>query len=355
MPPSRTNSGNRLRTPSQSSQSLRTINSVPEVVRNANYQQLTYICFTINNPEEHGVTNEDILDIPDFVKYVVFQLEEGANGTPHFQGYAELHKRKSIGAIKNEWLGSAAHIEKMMSTRVKAREYAMKEETRVEGPWEAGEWVEGAGQGKRSDLDKACEIVRLEGLKAVVEKMPATYALRFNGLREYARAIQEPERDDGFQPRVWQAQLLEVLSEEPDDRTIYWVTDGRGNTGKSRLTRHLVDNYEALVLSGKVNDMQHIFYKAHMMGNVPKVVVFDVTRASAEYSDHLYTMAENIKNGLFCSGKFDGGMCRFKPPHVVFFSNSTWNREKLSHDRVHEVNLQEIGQAGQLPADLGVA
>lgn len=325
---------------------MRAINSVN------NAQQLTYICWTINNPTEHGVTQEDILDTPDFVKYVVFQLEEGHNGTPHFQGYAELTKRKSIGAIKNEWLGNAAHIEKMMSTRVKARAYAMKEDTRVEGPWEAGEWVEGAGQGKRSDIDKACEIVREEGIKGVIEKMPATFALRHNGLLAYARAIQEKPRDDAFVPRVWQAQLLEVLGEEPDDRTIYWVTDGQGGAGKSRLTRHLVMNYDALILSGKVADMQHVFYKAFTSGDIPKVVIFDVTRASADYSDHLYTMAEQIKNGLFCSGKYDGGMCVFDPPHVVFFSNSTWNRDKLSHDRVHEINLGELGEAARLPTAL---
>lgn len=334
-----------------SSQSLRTINSAPEEQPRVNHgQQLTYVCFTINNPEDHGISVDDILNIPDWVKYVVFQYEEGRSGTPHFQGYAELSVRKSIGAIKNQWLGKAAHLEKLRDKRETARAYCMKEEGRIDGPWEQGEWVEGAGQGKRTDLNKAAAIVMAEGIDAVREQMPGTYIRYAQGLRAYAREIQAKPSDKDFVPKEWQQQLLDLLSEEPDDRTIYWVTDTTGNSGKSRLTKHLMLEHGAMVLNGKVADMQHGFYKRACAGKVPSIVVFDISRAAAEYSDHLYTMAENIKSGFFFSPKYDGDDCVFDSPHVVFMANRSWDRNKFSHDRVHEINLNSIGQAGNLPS-----
>ena len=45
-----------------------------------------------------------------------------------------------------------AHFEQRRGSRDQARQYAMKEDTRVAGPWEHGVWVR-SGQGNRTDLD----------------------------------------------------------------------------------------------------------------------------------------------------------------------------------------------------------
>jgi hypothetical protein len=45
--------------------------------------------FTLNNPSEHGETRqfiEEHLRVGKSYKYLVFQLEQGENGTPHWQG-----------------------------------------------------------------------------------------------------------------------------------------------------------------------------------------------------------------------------------------------------------------------------
>jgi len=54
----------------------------------ANTQRARFWCFTLNNPD--GNLDVD-LAIPA-VRYAVWQLEVGEEGTEHFQGYLELEK-----------------------------------------------------------------------------------------------------------------------------------------------------------------------------------------------------------------------------------------------------------------------
>ena len=51
-------------------------------------------CFTYNNPTMYP--EEMIEELEDLgVTYAVFQLEEGKNGTPHYQGYVAFEKKKA--------------------------------------------------------------------------------------------------------------------------------------------------------------------------------------------------------------------------------------------------------------------
>lgn len=92
--------------------------------------------FTLNNPEQHGIVDNE-LPLHSKEKYIVWQFEVGANGTPHLQGYIELTAPCRLAAMK-EWLPSA-HFAMREGTRDQAREYCMKQdETYRAGPWERG-------------------------------------------------------------------------------------------------------------------------------------------------------------------------------------------------------------------------
>ena len=103
--------------------------------------------FTINNPESP-------LDFSDkeAVRYCVYQEETGENGTRHYQGYLELTRTHTLNMLKKLKGFERAHFEQRRGSRDQARQYAMKEDTRVAGPWEHGVWVR-SGQGNRTDLD----------------------------------------------------------------------------------------------------------------------------------------------------------------------------------------------------------
>lgn len=296
--------------------------------------------FTLNNPAD-GLRLFD--NTPHWVKYAVYQKEVGAQGTPHFQGYVEATGQPTLLTIK-DWLGNGVHVESRRGTRTQAREYAMKEDTRVDGPWEHGTWDE-ERIGKRTDIDRAVECAVTEGLDSCRRKFPGTWIRYERALRKYVRDEADSARTEHFVPRRWQKTVLEALDQPADDRTVLWVTDATGNTGKSRLARHLAFTHGALLVTGRLADMSYALADyMDTKGSVPGVVIFDISRAAAEYSDHLYTFAESVKNGMVFSTKYESRTLILEPiPHCLFLSNSSWDRSKFSHDRVKEWNLATMG------------
>ena len=101
--------------------------------------------FTINNPS----SNELPGTFPD-TEYVVWQLEKGAQGTEHLQGYAIFNGTKQRTWVNNHCV--KAHWEPRKGSHSQAEEYVTKEDTRVAGPWVVGQVPAPKEPGKRSDL-----------------------------------------------------------------------------------------------------------------------------------------------------------------------------------------------------------
>lgn len=67
--------------------------------------------------------------------YVCGQLERGENGTPHIQYYVNTEKAERLSAMKKRC--PHTHWEVVRVNKA-AQQYVMKEDTRVEGPYEFG-------------------------------------------------------------------------------------------------------------------------------------------------------------------------------------------------------------------------
>lgn len=109
------------------------------------------VCFT-----DYDVSEErrDFLLGLD-VQYIVFQEEEcPETQRRHFQGYCELTKRMRLNAVKRHMMSNSIHIERRRGKQMEAIAYCKKEESRVAGPWEAGQPKQ---QGKRKDLEEIKE------------------------------------------------------------------------------------------------------------------------------------------------------------------------------------------------------
>lgn len=72
----------------------------------------------------------------DNIKYMVGQLEQGAEGTRHYQFVACFKKSTRIGYIK-KW-DKNIHVEECKSVDA-AIKYCTKLDTRIEGPWTFGD------------------------------------------------------------------------------------------------------------------------------------------------------------------------------------------------------------------------
>lgn len=272
------------------------------------------------------------------LRYAVYQLEAcPGTGRPHIQGYAEFHKQVTTAMLR-ELIGGSVHLERSVKSRSANRDYCTKEDTRLMEPEEFGEWTE--TQGKRNDLNAAIECMMEYDFDTMIAEHPAVFVRSGRGLRElYCRLRPTEISDEHLNLRPWQASVVAAVAGQPDDRTIFWVTDPVGGAGKSRLARHLVAEHGGLVLSGKLADMAYILAGALESARKPRIAVFDISRAQAEHVQHLYSMAEMIKNGLVVSNKYESRQLVFDPLHVVFFSNQSWDRTKFSHDRVKEMNI----------------
>lgn len=284
--------------------------------------------FTINNPEE--------VDDPKGwdVQYVVWQLEEGAEGTRHFQGYVELAKTTRLAAMKK--LNSKAHWEPRQGTQEQAIAYCKKDDTRVAGPWEKGGKKE---QGKRSDLDMACQTAAEQGIGAVRTEHPTEYAKYHKGLSLIAKAAKhervmakEKEEMATVTLRPWQQQLMEKLNQPADDRTIHWYWEDDGNVGKTFMAKYLMATKDALVLDcSKKADLTYMCREHE--GNV---VIFNIVRSmEADYMQHVYGLAEAIKDDMVISTKYETQRVPMGKQHVVVFANVEPDYTKWSEDRYY--------------------
>lgn len=153
--------------------------------------------FTLNDPEDN-IEYTDVIEIwGPHCSYLVFQQEEGEEGTKHFQGYAEFTKPIRFTAIRALTKVIHAWWQKRKGTRAQARAYAMKEDTRVAGPWEHGEWTDKSGNhGQRSDLIEVAEAIK-EGKtqREIFEAFPATTCRYYSNI-EKCRMLYKPKRTE---------------------------------------------------------------------------------------------------------------------------------------------------------------
>lgn len=127
------------------------------------------------------------------VRYMAVQKEKcPTTGRLHFQGYVELFKPSRLPGLKKALGIIAWRGYKREGTREQARDYCMKDDTRVDGPWEIGQWI--GGQGYRTDVEKVTDMIK-EGRtrKEIFEDLPEVY-LRLHGGIDKAVALQSKPR-----------------------------------------------------------------------------------------------------------------------------------------------------------------
>jgi hypothetical protein len=117
---------------------------------------------TWNNP---SMTDEEFekwfkdLEETGKLQYAIFQREKGENtGTIHFQFFMSFKDAQYFSKIKKDYLPQGCHFKQMykMSTPERCIQYCSKEDTRVSGPYEIGEFIE---ERQRTDLARAIKMI----------------------------------------------------------------------------------------------------------------------------------------------------------------------------------------------------
>lgn len=131
-------------------------------------------------------------------------------------------------------------------------------------------------------------------------------------------------------------QAIVDMFRTPEDplwgRNIYWFWEPHGRWGKSVVATHMIDFMDAFMVSGKGADIKcGLCEVIKNTGSCPPIVIIDVPRSNSGFIS--YQAIEEIKNGCMFNGKYESGMCRFNKPHIIIFSNTVPDDNKLSEDR----------------------
>lgn len=235
------------------------------------------------------------------------------------------------------WLATA-HFEARRGPASAARDYCMKEDTRVDGPWERG--IYGGNQGQRSDLEDVKTAIKAGATKSdLMEEHSEVMAKYPRFCMEYLKGHREASVQKLPSPLVpmygWQQSVLDLVSGDVHARHIHWVYDESGNHGKTYMGKYLVDHHNAFYSNGgKAVDLTYAY-------DGQPVVVFDFVRDAQEYVG--YGVIEQLKNGILFSPKYESGLKRFDIPHVFVFSNFRPAEGKFSSDRLQILEINNDG------------
>lgn len=225
----------------------------------------------------------------------IFQLEDTGEN-PHFQGYMRLKEKRrknQMVNIFNDEGFSGAYVEPASTAgKLQLAKYAMKEETRVQGPWADHPIYLG------QDLMK---------------------------------------KENFFH---WQDQVYKIYQSPPKQRKVYWIWEPHGSTGKTMFAKYMAYHHNVPVLSyGNAGDLLNLVSKLKER----KAYIFNLPRSKPKdfHATDIYNTMENIKDGMFINTKYETCMVLMSVPHVFVFANYPPDMEKLSLDRWCVLRIDE--------------
>lgn len=289
-------------------------------------------CFTLNNYSDGDYEAvKAVTDSCTFCVYVVAGKEVGEeNGTPHLQGFISFEKRVPMSRVRQVLPGNP-HVEVARNV-AKAINYCKKD----------GDYIElgsiPSASGTRSDLDAFKNAVK-EGMLDLVkirEEHSDVYAKYTRFCLEYITDHYPGKKLECHTLKGWQENLRTLLAEEADDRTIIFVVDEVGNSGKSWFAHWYAQQEKnvQVMLPGKKADM------AYALDSTIRVLFVDAPRS--KQGDFIqYDFLEDVKNGYVFSTKYESRIKTLNRVHVVVNMNESPDMSKLSTDRYHIIKIDE--------------
>nr|CAE18124.1 replication-associated protein [Tobacco curly shoot alphasatellite] len=261
------------------------------------------------------------------VSYACWQEEESpTTRRRHLQGYLQLKGRRTLNQVKAIFGDLKPHLEKQRARKTdEACDYCMKEETRVSGPFEFGDYCPSGSHKRRQRESVIRSPVRMaEENPSVFRRVKAKLAEE-----EFQATVAEIQISN---LKSWQLRLRTLLDRAPDDRTIFWVYGPTGGEGKSTFARDLYRSGSWFYTRGGSADNVSYQY----IGCLGNNIVFDIPRDKKDYLQ--YSLIEMFKDRLIVSNKYGPLMAPLlNCIHVVVMSNFLPDFEKISSDRVHVI------------------
>lgn len=114
-------------------------------------------------------------------KYSMFQIEKGGNSeTTHIQGFINFKNPMPWYTFKHNF--PCCHFNKCISSNSNCRKYCSKEDTRIDGPYEDGEFAE---ERSRTDIKQFLELVKAGAEDEELQELfPGLYMREFSKIEK---------------------------------------------------------------------------------------------------------------------------------------------------------------------------
>lgn len=287
-------------------------------------------CFTLNNYTPDDERRLSALNGTNDVSYLIYGRETGDTGTPHLQGFVSFGERKRmnqvVAVLGQCHVSLARHVPRSI-------EYCRKENDVVEFGVSP---ITNSTQGKRTDMEAFKDAVKggMYTIDEIREHHSEIYARCPRFVYEYISQHKPPQEYPVHPLREWQQELNQTLNREADDRTITFVVDLTGNTGKSWFSHYYASLHQdvQVMLPSKKADM------CYALDSTIRVLFVDAPRSKqGEYLQ--YDFLEDVKNGYVFSPKYESRHKRLAKCHVVVMMNEMPDMSKLSQDRYNIINI----------------
>lgn len=255
-----------------------------------------HVCFrwspssTLDQPERFDELIHQFC-IKYFDKFI-YQLEDSKpidGHNYHYQGYGHVIDVKVRpgaliqGAISMSREFAGIQIDASSTAGIEAlKNYSMKKDTRVRGPWADGTRYLG------EDL------------------VPTLWS--------------------------WQEDVKHMVEGPIHPREINCIINEEGNIGKSAFCKYMAYHHDIPVLGwGKTGDLLNLVSK---MPN-KRAYFFDLARTKPKdwAGGDIYSAMEGVKNGHFVNTKYETKSVLMKQPHVWIFTNNMPDMTTMSSDR----------------------
>lgn len=230
-----------------------------------------------------------------------FQLEKGDGGVVHYQGVLHCKPRQRRSQM-HEWLASEWPLQFPVmdycekSESAAADRYAMKEDTRIDGPWE---WN--------------------------MPREPISVEIEVDDIIKYEELP------------VWSQDLIDMVKGRlPDktDRTIYWFWSEKGEMYKTETARYLSYWHDGVPVQGGRKHVLAVAYKY-------KAPIYMLLVPRTDEGFVSYASIELIKDALYMSafGTEATGPVNRKKPWVIVMANFPPDEGALSKGRISVTNV----------------
>ncbi|QMW68851.1 replication-associated protein [Crucivirus-387] len=255
-------------------------------------------CYTLNSPSRDDVARLRRISEsdPSKVLYHVFQIERGAAGNLHIQGFICLASRARMSTVKT-LLGQAVHLEVRRGTPLQAADYCRdpaKRDPRHAGfLFEYGDLPDPpAGQGARSDL-------------AAVQSLLDNHVPMATVAREHFNTwVKSYKAFDKY--------VTEYVSEPRKEKSLFFCFTGESGTGKSQAAYAFRDAFTVPPGSSGVAWFDGYDALRHL------TVLFDEFSGSRCSWTELLRLTDKYAHTV----NTKGSQQQFNPKALVFTSNA---------------------------------